>query len=106
MDIHYDNPSHAADFVALNEAWIREHFALVAPDRALVKEGDGRYQLARMAVDAAYRGRGLGSTLHLYRKHGFREVREGAKEFHARYARCDIVMELILVPGAGNRGTT
>ena len=92
MTIELDNPAHAADFIRLNEQWIRAHFVLEEADHrlaahpfkivedgghilslvdegrvvgvcALFKERDARYQLARMAVDPESRGRGLGEQL-------------------------------------------
>jgi ribosomal protein S18 acetylase RimI-like enzyme len=147
MTIELDNPARAADFIRLNEQWIAEHFAIEDADRALAadplrvlrdgghiltlvdagqvvgvcalfRESDTRYQLARMAVDPAARGKGCGEmliraaldqarsrgaeTVHLYsntvlapaialyRKHGFETVHEGP---HPKYARCNIVME-------------
>lgn len=149
IEINVDDPAHAGDFVRLNEAWIAEHFSLEESDRriaadpmkivadgghiislveggtvvgvcALFKDGDDRFQLARMAVDPACRGRGLGDALlqvalararqrgassvflmsntklapaiALYRKHGFTTVSEGP---HPAYARCNIVMECL-----------
>ncbi len=147
MTIELDNPAHAADFIRLNEQWISTYFALEAADHALAahpfrivengghilslvdashvvgvcalfKEGDGRYQLARMAVAREARGLGYGEQLitaalalaqqhgatsvfllsntlltaaiGLYRKHGFVTVSECQ---HPVYARCNIVME-------------
>ena len=86
---------------------------------ALFKVSEDRYELARMAVEPGERGKGYGETLitaalslardkgassiylnsntvlapaiALYRKHGFKTVSEG---LHAKYARCNIVMEL------------
>lgn len=85
---------------------------------ALFRDGADRVQLARMTVAEAERGQGhgerlllaaldrarqmgassiylltntaLGAAVHLYRKHGFRSVREGP---HPQYARCNLVME-------------
>lgn len=150
MPIELDNEKHCPAFVRLNELWIREHFALEEADRrlaadpyrivregghilalvgdgrvvgvcALFKESPARFELARMAVEAAERGKGygdilmraaiakarergattvyllsntvLGPAIALYRKHGFRTVAEGP---HPLYARCNIVMELRL----------
>lgn len=147
MPIELDDPRHSAAFVRLNELWISEHFTLEDADRALAadpmkivrdgghvlavvergrvvgvcalfKEDEDRYQLARMAVEPAERGKGYGDALlvaalakakekgarsvcllsntvlapaiALYRKHGFRTVSEGR---HPVYARCDVVME-------------
>lgn len=150
MPIEFDNEKHCPAFVRLNELWIREHFALEEADRrlaadpcsivregghilaliedgrvvgvcALFKESPTRFELARMAVEPAERGKGYGdvliraaiekaresgaTTVHLlsntvltpaitlYRKHGFQTVSKGT---HPRYARCNIVMELRL----------
>jgi putative acetyltransferase len=147
VPIELDDPRHSADFVRLNELWISEHFALEQADRALAadpmkivrdgghilarvedgrvvgvcalfKESEDRYQLARMAVEPAERGKGYGDelvaaalakakqkgarsiyllsntvltpALALYRKYGFRTVSQGR---HPVYARCDVVME-------------
>jgi len=85
---------------------------------ALFREGPDRFQLARMTVAERERGNGhgerlllaaldrardlgaasvylltntaLGPAVHLYRKHGFRTVRDGP---HPEYARCNLVME-------------
>jgi len=85
---------------------------------ALFRDGGQRIQLARMTVLERERGQGhggrllvaalerarqmgassvylltntaLGAAVHLYRKHGFRTVREGP---HPQYARCNLVME-------------
>lgn len=87
---------------------------------ALINEGDGKYELAKMAVTAAYRGRGIGQRVAehliavakemgakevelvsarllpaatpLYRKLGFREIPLGENP----YARADIRMTLEL----------
>lgn len=150
MRLEIDNQNHCEDFVRLNEAWISEYFSIEEADRklaadpfrvvrdgghilsltengrvvgvcALIKEADDRYQLARMAVDAANRGKGYGGELlkaaltvlrkrraksvyllsntvlapaiGLYRKHGFRTISE---EPHPDYDRCNIVMEKLL----------
>jgi N-acetylglutamate synthase and related acetyltransferases len=92
MRIHYDNESHATDFIRLNEAWISEYFQLEEGDRALardpmriVREGGSiltltnrgavigacavlredadTMLLARMAVAASERGKGWGRIL-------------------------------------------
>ena len=146
MKLHTNNRAHLDDFIQLNEAWIRRYFALEDSDRALAanpgriidaggyvfslevagavvgvcalfNEGDGRYELARMAVDEASRGQGYGdvlieaaldrlraigakrvhllsnsqltAALGLYRKHGFVVESEGC---HPVYQRCDVVM--------------
>lgn len=150
MTIERDNPDCFSDFIRLNEVWITEHFEIEAMDRhlradpgrvlregghifsatidgivvgvaALFRDGPDQFELARMAVDAAYRGRGIGralalaalqsardegatrvslgsntklaSAIALYRSLGFTVVREGA---HPEYARCNIVMALDL----------
>lgn len=152
MPIEFDNRDHAADFIRLNEQWIASYFSIEEADRqlaanpfriveegghilslvengrvvgacALFKEGEHRYQLARMAVAPEMRGRGhgeqlitaalakaheLGATtvylnsntrlapaIALYRKHGFVPIAEGC---HPVYARCNIVMEKTLAP--------
>lgn len=152
MRIHHDHAPHAAKFIRLNEAWISEYFRLEDFDLALardpmriVREGGAlitmshrgaviggcalfreradRFQLARMTVAAAQRGRGRGSILietalaraaamgatsvyllsntrlaaavHLYRKHGFAPIHEGADSGHAR---CDLIMERAIAP--------
>jgi GNAT superfamily N-acetyltransferase len=92
----------------------------IAGTAALLKIADATYELAKMAVDEKFQGRQLGQmlldhcikaaqelgasrlilfsnrkllpALHLYNKHGFKEV---AME-HSVYKRSDIKMELIL----------
>ncbi len=150
MQIHQDNPAHFADFVRLNNAWISQFFALepgdialaadpgrvlrqgghiytatvgdtVAGTSALFFHADGGCELARMAVDPAFQGQGIGRALalhaleqaralgtarvflmsntslapaiSLYRSLGFHVVSEGP---HPLYARCNIVMEIVL----------
>lgn len=92
MQIHYDDESHAADFIRLNEAWISEYFQLEEGDLSLARdpmrivreggslialsdggrvvgvcalfnEGAERFQLARMAVEKSERGKGWGNVL-------------------------------------------
>lgn len=135
------------DFISLNEAWITRFFQLEEADRALAEnparvmdnggyifsflaegrvvgvcalfnDGEGIFQLARMAVSLEHQGKGYGDVLmvaaleklreigasrvylltnkilvpamSLYKKHGFRLVSEGQ---HPVYARSDVVME-------------
>lgn len=83
---------YLADFIRLNEAWIKEYFQLEDADRqlaarpdkiiedggyvftllenrevvgvcALFKDKDNTFQLARMAVSKAYQGQGYGNAL-------------------------------------------
>jgi len=150
MQIDANNEVHFGDFIRLNELWITEHFSLEESDRALAenpsqvitkgghifslvssgkvlgvcalfRDGADRYQLARMAVEPAERGKGHGNTLiehalvkakelgassiyllsntvlqsaiALYQKHGFKAIATGP---HPIYARCNIVMERAL----------
>lgn len=150
MHVEIDNERHCPEFVRLNELWITEHFSLEESDCklaadpfkivrdgghiislvedehvvgvcALFKDSPRDYQLARMAVEPGYRGKGYGEVLiraavemaresgaerlyllsntvltpaiSLYRKYGFRTLTEGP---HPIYARCNIVMELRL----------
>jgi len=147
VEIFENTPEHLPDFVRLNEAWIAEHFAIEDADRALAadpaaiiarggyifslavdgavvgvcalfNEGDGTFELARMAVDGRHRRRGYGDVLlraalekleaigarrvrlltntsltaaiALYEKHGFKTVTTGQ---HPVYNRCNLVME-------------
>ena len=147
MQMETNNPAHFGEFIRLNELWITEHFSIEEADRALAanparviaeggaifslldgeqvvgvcaifKESAQRYQLARMAVAPAARGKGYGNRLlehalahaktlgassvfllsntvlqaaiALYKKHGFVTVYTGP---HPEYARCNIVME-------------
>jgi GNAT superfamily N-acetyltransferase len=140
-------PEYLPAYVALNREWIERYFRLEPMDLAqlenpgetilrsggaiffvledglpvgtcaMVKHGDA-FELAKMAVAPAARGRGYGGLLlehacawakeqgaarvtllsntvlepaiQLYRKHGFRTVREGP---HPDYERCNIEME-------------
>lgn len=142
------DPKYLPDFVRLNREWIEKHFRLEPMDLhqlehpqeaildpggeilfllengavvgtiALVPHGPGCYEIAKMAVDPAMRGRGLGDRLiegaeakaremgakrlillsntvltpaiSLYQKHGYRTVHLGS---HPDYARSNIEME-------------
>lgn len=145
--LHINNESHYKDFIALNEQWISEHFTIEEADRALAanpgsviekggyilslqnedtvvgvcalfSQGDGRYELARLAVNEDYRRKGYGDklikeafkilknknvksvnlmsntklepALSLYKKHGFEVLLEGK---HPVYTRTNITME-------------
>jgi putative acetyltransferase len=147
MKIETNQAAHFDVFVRLNEQWITQHFRLEAADLALAqnpgkvivdggsifslvqdeqvlgvcalfKEGVNRFQLARMAVDPAQRGKGYGALLMkhaltaakqlggesifllsntalspaiaLYTKFGFETLSTGQ---HPVYARCNIVMQ-------------
>ncbi|MCC3156146.1 GNAT family N-acetyltransferase [Hymenobacter sp. 15J16-1T3B] len=150
VDILPYEPAHQAAFRALNEEWITRYFALEDLDRrmlddpegyilrpggyifmarhagaivgtcALIKEHDGVYELAKMAVTPAAQGLGIGwrlgqaaiaqartigaheiellsnrklaPALSLYRKLGFVEAPLPASE----YQRADIRMVLAL----------
>lgn len=143
-------PRYARAFRTINEEWIRTHFGFEDADRAalenpqktvidaggsilialdkgrpvgvcaLVPHGERCFELAKMGVRPAARGKGIGhklgvaaiewaraqganrlylesnrsleSAIHLYRKLGFEEVDGGVSP----YARCDIQMELRL----------
>ena len=146
MNIHENNTDHLGAFIHLNEQWIAHYFELEASDRALAanpvgvierggyifslevagevvgvcalfNEGEGRYELARMAVNPGSQGKGYGDVLmetalaklraigakevhllsntvleaaiSLYRKHGFDTI---STEQHPVYKRCNIVL--------------
>jgi len=150
MQIETNNAAHFGDFIRLNELWISEYFSIEEADRelaanpgkvvsdggyifsllddgrvvgvcALFQESPQRYQLARMAVEPAARGKGYGNRLiehalthletlgassvfllsntvlqaaiALYKKHGFVTVSTGPNPV---YARCNIVMERLV----------
>lgn len=92
LELHINNSSHYADFIALNEQWISHYFSLEAADHALAanpgavidkggyilsltqegkvlgvcalfKQTDGNYELARLAVDKNFRHQGHGDRL-------------------------------------------
>ncbi len=148
--LHVNNKEHLPDFIRLNEKWITEHFAIESFDKllaanpssiienggyiftitddlvvvgccALFKSGNvDEYELARMAVDPGFRGKGLGrqlidaalgkatelnvlrvylvsntkleSAIALYKKSGFNTISLGP---HPVYARANIVMERV-----------
>ena len=147
MSIYTNYRDHATQFIRLNEQWVQHYFTLEDADRALAanpfrivdeggyiftlevdgdivgacalfNEGEGVYELARMAVTPSAQGRGYGKALmdaalaklheigatrvvllsntvltaaiSLYRRYGFTVVSEGK---HPIYARCNIVME-------------
>lgn len=147
MRIYQNNPAHYSDFIALNEAWVKRYFVIEQSDivlardpGAIVRSGgtiftaaehgkivgacgllrdiDGQFELARMAVDPSYQGRGfgralaeaaidvaeaqgaikitlltntiLGSAVSLYRSLGFSTVQQGK---HPQYSRCNMIME-------------
>ncbi len=147
MKIEVNEEKYLNDFVRLNEQWITKYFELEQADIdlakdpgkivrgggyifaaveenevlgvcALFKEGAGKYQLARMAVNPKYQGSGIGryllqsvldrleeigastvylisntkleSAIHLYKKFGFTTVSIGQ---HPVYSRANIEME-------------
>jgi GNAT superfamily N-acetyltransferase len=149
--VTYD-PRYRDTFVALNREWIERYFrverndleqlerleeTILAPGGeiffvvkdgaalgccAMVPHGEGNYEVAKMAVADAAKGRGYGDLLmeacvrwavekgaaeitilsntvlepaiRLYRKHGFETVRLGP---HPDYERCNIEMKLALL---------
>ena len=148
MEIFENNKNHLPDFISLNEEWISKYFQLEDVDTklsenphvviddggyvfslvdgtkvvgvcALFNDGDGVYELARMAVSPEHQGKGYGSKLIeaclkklckilakkvyvvsntklepailLYKKYGFVTKFEGV---HPVYTRANIVMEL------------
>jgi putative acetyltransferase len=146
-------PGDEASFQRLNEEWIVRHFVLEEKDRqvlgdpvkyildrggrilfatvggetigccALVPEGPGVYEVAKMAVTVGYQGRGIGrkileaviaeakriwasrlyletnsklpSATHLYESVGFRHVPPHRVK-PSLYARADVFMEMFL----------
>jgi len=148
MKIHENNKEHLDDFIRLNEEWISKYFSLekvdielannpsiiiqnkgyifsivserkVAGVCALFNEGNGVFELARMAVSPNHQGKGLGkalmkacvskakeinakkvylvsntklqSAIELYKMFGFITIQLGQ---HPVYSRANIVMEL------------
>ena len=151
MEIVDFQPDHASAFKALNEAWISRYFAIEPKDRevlgdpagkvlapgghifmavedgaaigcvALMAMPGGGFEVAKMAVIEAHKGRGVGRelmaacvkrarrlgagrlyletnsglapALGLYRSFGFKDV-DSAEP--SPYARADVKMELLL----------
>ena len=148
MEVLENQKAYLDDFIRLNEEWISTYFEIEAADRALAacpekiilnggyifsllvdndvvgvcalfNEGDGTFELARMAVSLKHQGKGYGSVLMntclkkldsigakkvyllsntklepalaLYQKHGFITASTGP---HPVYSRANIVMEL------------
>ncbi|HEY8573143.1 GNAT family N-acetyltransferase [Phenylobacterium sp.] len=147
MEIVEYRPEHAEAFRMLNEAWIAKHFVIEPKDRevledpqgkilakggrifmavrdgravgcvAMLKMGDGGYEVAKMTVSEDLRGSGLGKglmqrcieegerlgarrlyletnsglapALALYRSMGFKDLAPAETE----YARADVFME-------------
>lgn len=147
MEIIENEKKYLIDFIRLNEEWISTYFEIEDVDRklsanpyqiienggyilslvsennvvgvcALFNEGDGIFELARMAVSPLHQGKGFGQTLilhalsklveigakkvylvsntkleaaiTLYKKHGFKTISMGQ---HLVYSRANIVME-------------
>ncbi len=147
MEIAVNDKNHLDDFIRLNEEWISTYFEIEEVDKALAanpakiideegyifslssgsevlgvcalfNEGNGTYELARMAVSPKAQGNGYGhkliltslsklteigakkvylvsntkleAAIALYKKHGFKTVSEGQ---HPVYSRANIVME-------------
>ena len=147
MNIVENDKSLLPDFIRLNEVWISTYFELEDIDHALannpariiddggfifsllsdhqvlgvcalVNEGDGLFELSRMTLTAAVRGKGyshalimaclekleaigarkvyllsntkLEAAIALYRKHGFITTQQGP---HPVYSRANITME-------------
>ena len=147
MEIHENNTNHLKEFIQLNEAWISKYFqieqsdielannpsiiidnggyilSLVANNKvvgvcALFNDGQGVYELARMAVAENHQGKGYAKALinksikkakelqanklylisntklkpaiALYKKYGFKTVRTGQ---HPVYSMANIEMQ-------------
>lgn len=156
MNILENKREFLQDFIRLNEEWISSYFEIEAVDRelaanpskviedggfifsllvdgsvvgacALFDAGKGTYELARMAVDPKYQGRGYGnalitnclkklaeigankvysisntkltSAIALYKKHNFKTTFEGV---HPVYSRANIIMERDLLARPAN----
>ena len=151
MKIYTNIRQHLNDFIRLNELWITEHFQLEENDQKLAENPESvidsggfiftgvlnnkvvgtsalfvkeyEFELARMAVDPAFRGRGYGRLMgqqvidvamqigadelklythdqlepavNLYRSLGFEPIHNGP---HGEYCRCNLVMAKQLVP--------
>lgn len=94
MEIHTDQPAHYADFVRLNERWVREYFEIEPEDErafgdpswivaegghiytgvvdatvvaavAMIRKGE-ELELSKMAVDPAAQGAGYGRRIGEY----------------------------------------
>lgn len=148
------SPDLAAHFGRLNRAWIEKYFSLEGSDRkifadperiiqkggfiffvrvskkivgtcALVKVDSATFELAKMAVDEAYQGMGLGkllmqkcleramqhkaksvtletntrlkSAINMYRKFGFEQVENAP----SKYQRVNLIMKLDLASAKG-----
>ncbi len=151
MEILENDTRLLDDFIRLNEQWISSYFQIEEADRALAanpakvieqggyifslivenevrgvcalfNEGNGIYELARMAVSPEHQGKGYGNNLiktcmdklsslnakkvylvsntrlkpaiALYKKNGFKVISEGQ---HPVYARANIFMERLLI---------
>ena len=147
MEVLENKKEHLDDFIRLNEEWISTYFELEDADRALAEnpyqiiekggyifslvsegkvvgvcalfnQGNGVFELARMAVSPQSQGGGFGhqlmqaglsklvtigaqkvyllsntkleAAIALYKKHGFKTVSLGP---HPVYSRANIVME-------------
>ena len=147
MNIIENSKEYLNDFIRFNEEWIGRHFEIEETDKklaanpyqiienggyvfylvsgnsvigvcALFNDGDGVFELARMAVSPVFHGKGYGkqlikhcllklkeidakkvylvsntklaSAIGLYKKYGFQTVSEGQ---HPIYSRANIVME-------------
>jgi len=155
MEVIDFDPRHAGAFRTLNEAWIRRYFEiepkdmelLADPQRQIIDKGgrvlfalvdgvpagccslvpmaDGGLELAKMAVDDAFQGRGLAKALMmacverardagawrlylessvkltpaltLYRAFGFRDLPPERRP-PSPYARASVWMELVINP--------
>lgn len=150
-------PGDEVAFRALNEAWIAKYFGMEAEDHrtlddplehilrpgghifmalidgtpvgccALIADGPGTYELAKMAVDETYRGRGIGrqilaytiaqakalgattlhlasnaklaNAVHLYEALGFRHLPPERIPV-TPYVRANVFMEMLLLDAA------